>query len=149
MPIDMEFDGQQLRWKGTCKYRATSGLPDYQVPENQCLKDKGPIPEGLYKVLVSDRGAAKMMVPDAAICLEDGGSKPFRKEQAPALANPTGQIGGVTGQPWNRQMSKREMPAHRTAAASICTVRPKALAMDASKLNHGYLLPCAPVRPLA
>lgn len=56
---DMEFDGQVLRWRGTGKFRATTGLPEYQHPTHQCVKDKGPVPEGLYKVFIADRGIAK------------------------------------------------------------------------------------------
>lgn len=56
---DMEFDGQKLTWNGSGSFKATTGLPGFQMPENQCIKDSGPIPEGMYKVLVTDRGAAK------------------------------------------------------------------------------------------
>lgn len=57
--VDMEFDGQIQAWKGTGKFRATSGLSGFQYPSNQCLPDKGPIPQGIYKVLLTDRGAAR------------------------------------------------------------------------------------------
>lgn len=59
MIVDMEFDGQVLTWNGSGKFKATTGLPGYQFPKNHCLKDSGPIPEGVYRVLVTDRGAAK------------------------------------------------------------------------------------------
>lgn len=55
---DMFFDGQALK-QGTLKFKATSGLPGYQVPNRQCVKDNGPIPEGYYRVLLADRGTAK------------------------------------------------------------------------------------------
>ncbi|NHZ42533.1 tlde1 domain-containing protein [Massilia aquatica] len=59
MVVDMEFDGQVLTWNGSGRFKATSGLPDNQVPKDQCVKDKGPVPEGVYKVLFTDRGAAQ------------------------------------------------------------------------------------------
>jgi hypothetical protein len=59
MVVDMEFDGQILNWNGAGRFKATSGLPGYQMPDKQCVKDNGPIPEGLYKVLVKDRGVAR------------------------------------------------------------------------------------------
>jgi hypothetical protein len=55
---DLEFDGQLLTWKDQ-KYTATSGLPDFQDPKKQCTPDAGPVPEGLYKLLLTDGGQAK------------------------------------------------------------------------------------------
>lgn len=59
MLADMEFDGQLLTWNGSGRFKATTGLPGYQLPKDQCVKNGGPIPAGLYKVLVADLGAAK------------------------------------------------------------------------------------------
>jgi hypothetical protein len=59
MLVDMEFDGQVLTWNGSGRFKATSGLPGYQYPRNNCVKDRGPVPEGAYKVLATDLGAAK------------------------------------------------------------------------------------------
>lgn len=58
MLADMEFDGQVLSWNGSGRFKATTGLPGYQMPAEKCTKNKGPTPEGLYKVLVKDQGAA-------------------------------------------------------------------------------------------
>jgi hypothetical protein len=58
MHVDMEYDGQVLKWIGAGDFKATSGLPGYQLPDNSCLKDKGPTPEGIYKVLVANGGKA-------------------------------------------------------------------------------------------
>lgn len=67
MIVDMEFDGQVLTWNGSGRFKATTGLneeanedgKDLQFPEHQCVKDKGPTPEGRYKVYITDLGAAK------------------------------------------------------------------------------------------
>ena len=58
MIVHMEYDGQQLDWKGMGKFKATSGLGGAQLPSEQCKGDMGPIPEGVYKVFLGDKGAA-------------------------------------------------------------------------------------------
>jgi len=47
--VDMFYYGQQLTWTGHGVFKASSGLPGFQKPREQCLPDKGPIPEGTYK----------------------------------------------------------------------------------------------------
>jgi hypothetical protein len=58
MIVDMQYDGQQLDWKGMGKFKATSGLDGSQLPAEQCKRDAGPVPEGLYKVYLVELGAA-------------------------------------------------------------------------------------------
>ena len=58
MIADMEYDGQRLDWKGMGKFKATSGLESSQIPAQQCTRDAGPVPEGLYKVYLVERGGA-------------------------------------------------------------------------------------------
>ena len=53
MNWDLEYNGKQLTWyrgrrANKLVFKATSGLPDHQTPVDQCLKNKGPIPEGKY-----------------------------------------------------------------------------------------------------
>lgn len=45
---DLYFDGQQVVWNGKGAFKATSGLPGFQTPADQCKPEKGPVPEGLY-----------------------------------------------------------------------------------------------------
>lgn len=59
MPVEMEFDGQVVRWKGVGAFKATSGLPGHQRPDQQCVPESGPVPEGLYKLFLNDLGDAK------------------------------------------------------------------------------------------
>lgn len=59
MIADMAFDGQSLTWSGAGKFKATSGGTGYQYPKYKCYREKGPIPEGLYKVFCADLGVAK------------------------------------------------------------------------------------------
>jgi hypothetical protein len=56
-PEDLAFAGQIVRWRGHGIFRATSGLPKYQLPQFQCLQDNGPVPEGAYVVKLVGAGA--------------------------------------------------------------------------------------------
>jgi len=60
MKIDLVYDGQILKWpnKGLA-FKATSGMSGHQMPDEQCTPDAGPVPEGLYKVFITDQGVAK------------------------------------------------------------------------------------------
>ena len=51
---DLLYNGTELIAKLATdkKYNATSGLPGYQNAEFQKMKDKGPIPEGKYYILL-------------------------------------------------------------------------------------------------
>lgn len=51
------YDGQRLFWFPVgvgppMSYRATSGLPGFQTPANQCIQDAGPVPEGQYVLIL-------------------------------------------------------------------------------------------------
>jgi len=56
---DMIYNGQSLRWPGHGSFRATSGLPGFQVPSEFCTPESGPVPPGFYKVYLADQGAAQ------------------------------------------------------------------------------------------
>ena len=60
MKVDLIYDGQFLKWndKGLI-YKATSGMIGHQMPGEQCIPDAGPVPEGVYKIYISDHGIAK------------------------------------------------------------------------------------------
>lgn len=59
MNIDLEFEGQEVRRGGVGRFKASTALPGFQRPEFQCVPDKGPVPEGLYKVFIRDMGDAR------------------------------------------------------------------------------------------
>lgn len=54
----LKYNGKKIIWSQK-SYKATSGMKGYQLVSNQCLKDKGPVPEGLYKVYIQDLGEAQ------------------------------------------------------------------------------------------
>lgn len=47
---DLVYDGQVLSWKGYGSFKATSGMKGNQLPEKQCEKEIGPVPEGNYYI---------------------------------------------------------------------------------------------------
>ncbi|UTV99850.1 DUF2778 domain-containing protein [Marinomonas rhizomae] len=55
---DMLYNGTSIEWGKHGSFKATSGLPDHQVPDQSCTPDSGPIPEGYYKIFISDHGVA-------------------------------------------------------------------------------------------
>jgi hypothetical protein len=59
MIYNMKYDGQRIIWDGYGVFKATSGLPDFQIPDKQCVPDSGPIPEGFYKIYLTNHGTAK------------------------------------------------------------------------------------------
>ncbi|HCG8477108.1 TPA: DUF2778 domain-containing protein [Vibrio parahaemolyticus] len=44
------YTGTELKWHGRGTFKATSGMAGYQYPEDQCVPDKGPVPEGKYYI---------------------------------------------------------------------------------------------------
>ena len=71
-PEYLEYDGHLLHWRNPrdgerpASYKATSGLPDHQVPSDQCLKEMGPVPAGKYRVILNrDIGPAQTESPDS------------------------------------------------------------------------------------
>jgi len=44
------FNGTQVIWDGVGTWNASSGMPGFQNSLNQHLRDKGPVPEGLYRI---------------------------------------------------------------------------------------------------
>ena len=55
---DMTYDGQKINWLTKGSFKATSGLPGFQNSTHSCTPDSGPIPEGFYKIFISDNGTA-------------------------------------------------------------------------------------------
>lgn len=56
---ELVYNGVQLEWSGHGKWKATSGVGDYQTPEHQSRAGEGPIPEGLYDVSLTLGNAAR------------------------------------------------------------------------------------------
>ena len=60
MNIVLYYDGQFIRWKSKgLIFKASSGMTGHQIPGEQCVPDAGPVPEGTYKVYITDHGMAK------------------------------------------------------------------------------------------
>ena|SRR2546421_3990315 len=69
---ELLFDGQRLVWLGHGVFRATSGLPDHQRPQDQCLPEAGPTPGGLYVIAIRGTGASAKRDPRIACGLLPG-----------------------------------------------------------------------------
>lgn len=44
------YDGTKLTWIGKGVFKATSGMEGFQLPKDQCLPERGPVPEGNYYI---------------------------------------------------------------------------------------------------
>ena len=58
MRIDMIYDGKKIEWPGRGLFRASSGLPGLQVASEMCNPQGGPLPEGIYRIFIAERGDA-------------------------------------------------------------------------------------------
>lgn len=58
MAYGMIYDGVKLTWNSVGSFKATSGMPGHQIPSDQCLPDRGPVPEGNYYIPLIDGSQA-------------------------------------------------------------------------------------------
>ena len=65
MKEDMLYDGDDVNWYGVGQFKATSGLvvgaDSYQNSDYETVSNAGPIPEGIYTLLLKVAGTAKVM----------------------------------------------------------------------------------------
>jgi hypothetical protein len=57
----MLYDGDELYWHGVGKYKATSGMTDHQSANQQTVRDAGPIPEGMFSLVLKIAGTAQVV----------------------------------------------------------------------------------------
>jgi hypothetical protein len=55
----LHYDGKTLTWKGKLTYKVTSGMTGFQKPVFQCVKERGPVPEGNYYLPLIEGDMAK------------------------------------------------------------------------------------------
>lgn len=55
---DLEYNGYWLIWNGVRTFKASSGMVGFQHSRNQCIPDRGPVPEGYYYLLLAEGGLA-------------------------------------------------------------------------------------------
>lgn len=58
MIYELTYDGKKLTWYGRGTFKASSGMLGYQLSKEQCLPDKGPVPEGNYYIPLIAGGPA-------------------------------------------------------------------------------------------
>lgn len=75
MAVRLTFDGQKLTWPGIGIFKATTGLPDLQWPDKQCVPDAA-IPEGNYKLFIQFQGEAPIRNAGTIMGLEYHSARP-------------------------------------------------------------------------
>lgn len=110
---DMTYDGQVLTWGGHGKFRATSGMPGHQTPDESCTPDAGPVPPGLYKVFLANQGTAK----------DDGRNMCNLAPSWGIQQIPRGEAAGSCEEYWaNWGTYRARMEAADTATRNRCSV---------------------------
>ncbi|CAP44457.1 tlde1 domain-containing protein [Bordetella petrii] len=97
MTHDMIYDGQRVSWPGHGTFRATSGLPGFQLPGESCTAESGPVPPGFYKIYLADQGVAK----------DDGRDACNLKPAWGIQSIPRGAAAGDCEQPWSNWGTNR------------------------------------------
>ena len=136
MNVDMTYDGKRVTWQGHGEFRATSGLPGYQSPEQFCVGDNGPIPPGKYKIFLTDMGQAQ----------DDGTGTCALKPAWGIQAIPRGQAAGECERYWANWGSNRARmePADAATKNRCSPARGGFYIHDSTK---GYSHGCIEVEP--
>lgn len=109
---DMTYDGQVIFWPGKGNFKATSGMPGSQLPKNSCTPDYGPIPEGVYKVFISDHGMAR----------DDGTGNCALKPSWGIQEIPRGNVAGICEPYWaNWGSTRARMEPANVATKKRCS----------------------------
>lgn len=58
MHSDMNYNGKKIEWAGYGSFNASSGLPHLQKSSEMCNSEGGPLPEGHYKIYLTEMGSA-------------------------------------------------------------------------------------------
>ena len=135
MLTDMLFDGLVLSWGGR-RFKATSGLPGWQMPQNQCLPDQGPIPEGFYRFSIKDAGSAR-----------DDGTQQCRLTPAAGIQTiPRGEAAGLCEPYWaNWGRNRVRLEAADVKTRQAC--KPARSGFYLHDSTKGYSHGCIEVEP--
>lgn len=115
MNVDMVYDGQRLTWTGHGVFNASSGLTGFQKPREQCLPDKGPIPEGTYHLL---------LVEDTKLARDDGTGRCNLAPSAKIQRIPRGAYAEDCEPMWaNWGVSRVRLHANDETTAKKCSIR--------------------------
>lgn len=109
MAVRLTFDGQKLTWPGIGIFKATTGLPDLQWPDKQCVPDAA-IPEGNYKLFIQFQGEAPIR--NAADCDlgPSWGWSTIPRGQAAGTCEIYWANWDITVSGWNQRMRRPEKP---------------------------------------
>lgn len=133
MKFDMLYDGQTIRWSVRGTFKATSGLPGSQFPQDSCVPNSGPIPEGFYTIFISDHGIAK----------DDGSGYCALKPSWGIQEIPRGSAAGVCESywaNWGRNRARMEPADITTKNRCFPTMRGGFYLHDSTKgYSHGCI----------
>lgn len=139
MKADLLFDGQVVTWQGHVVFKATSGLPELQFPHHQCVRDGGPIPEGLYtfRLKVDSRPASDDGT-DACKLVPSRKVQKIPRGDAAVSASLIGCTGVFIACDLNLPTIPREGSAALAGPVVTFTTRRKGIAMAASKSRSHF-----------
>lgn len=137
MAVRLTFDGQKLTWPGIGIFKATTGLPDLQWPDKQCVPDAA-IPEGNYKLFIQFQGEAPIR--NAADCDlgPSWGWSTIPRGQAAGTCEIYWGTGDITVSGWNQRMRRPEKPVGASGVVFISMIPPKVTVMVVLKWNRCF-----------
>jgi hypothetical protein len=146
MKDNLFYDGAYLTWNDAYdgvsrNWRATSGIvegaTDYRNSQHQCVKDKGPVPEGNYEIEVVMRGMAKADFSTCSLVRPKGGGI----QSIPRGADAKRGSNDCESYWMNWGINRVQMnPADRTTRNSCSPLRTGFYIHDSSKgYSHGCI----------
>ena len=97
-----------MRWPGYGDFKATSGMVGWQDPKQQCEPDRGPVPEGSFRL---------QLTVDKAYAQDDGSGMCDLKPASPMQYIPRGPAAGACEQFW-ANWGHRRVRLHPADAAT-------------------------------
>tara|TARA_B100001109_G_scaffold255904_1_gene263100 strand:+ start:29899 stop:30255 length:357 start_codon:yes stop_codon:yes gene_type:complete len=111
------------------------------MPGEQCTPEAGPVPEGQYKVFISDHGIAEDDGRGICALKPSWGIQVIPRGSAAGGCEPYWANWGKTEQGWNLQMMRQKHPVRPTrGAGSICMILPRDTVTVVLKLKQKYLI---------
>jgi hypothetical protein len=135
--IDLLFDGQVVTWTAHGSFKATSGLTGHQLPEEECIPDAGPTPQGLYVVPLT-AGWAQSAKLDLSVACGLLPGRGWERIPGAGVVNRISPTGGTTASGSMPPTSRLSVAARRRGTASISTLQRRGSATAASRSRTSF-----------